>query len=312
MDGEGLHPAVARVVRDYDIERCLTVLADELSPADLTALMLEIVKRRATRVSPASVLRQYRRDRFVRPAQVDARRLLAVQRCALDAVDPPFEPVVLSPLVPLGTSAAISQVHQNRTVASTRNSEVLSDPTTALALEAALRRRASSSSPSGADAVVRLACVDRVVRAQRFDGPRYFAHFSLLGLVSASRDTGNHTFERHALREHVSALAAAAGTAGVDRVVLRVTDLGGRHQDVIDDLRNDPPGNDVAVTLAPDRAAGRGYYPSICFELTADVNGEEIGLGDGGFVDWTQALVGSNKERLMTSGLSLERIAAIT
>jgi len=50
MSGEGLHPAVARVVRDHELERCLAVLADELSAADLTALMLEVAERRAMRV----------------------------------------------------------------------------------------------------------------------------------------------------------------------------------------------------------------------------------------------------------------------
>jgi hypothetical protein len=34
-------------------------------------------------------------------------------------------------------------------------------------------------------------------------------------------------------------------------------------------------------------------------------------MGDGGFVDWTQKLVQSGKERLMTSGLSLERLAML-
>jgi hypothetical protein len=66
------------------------------------------------------------------------------------------------------------------------------------------------------------------------------------------------------------------------------------------------------VTVDPDRGAGRGYYPSICFKLTAEVGGVVVEIGDGGLVDWTQALVGSTKERLMTSALSLERIAAIT
>lgn len=37
---------------------------------------------------------------------------------------------------------------------------------------------------------VRLAAVQRVVRAQRFDGTGRFAHFTLFGLVSAGRDSG--------------------------------------------------------------------------------------------------------------------------
>ena len=47
-------------------------------------------------------------------------------------------------------------------------------------------------------------------------------------------------------------------------------------------------------------AIGAGLMP---------VAGKTIEVGDGGLVDWTQALVGSAKERLMISGLSLERLA---
>jgi hypothetical protein len=198
-------------------------------------------------------------------------------------------------------------VSQNRTVTTLRNTEVLSDPTTALALEAAMRRRESA----GPDDVVRLACVARVLRAQTFDGPRSFAHFSLLGLVSAGRDTGRHRFESTAVREHISALAAAARAVGLDQVEIGVTDFSGTHGDVVDDLCARPP---AGVTVAPnrDRDAGRGYYPSICFKLSVEVDGELVELGDGGLVDWTQSLVGSKKERLMTSALSLERVAALT
>jgi len=307
---EELHPAVERLARTHDIDGCLRLLTEELTAADLTAVLLEVTKRRAAAVSPISVLRQYERDRFVRPVQVDARRLLAVQAAALDAVDPLFEPMIPSPLVPFGASAALAEVSQNRTVSTLRNSEVLSDPTIALALEAAVRRRDARESASPDD-VVRLACVARVLRAQTFDGPRSFAHFSLLGLVSAGRDTGHHRFESTAVREHISALAAAARAVGLDEVGIGVTDFSGTHGDVVDELCARPP-HGVTAEPDPDRAAGRGYYPSICFKLSVEVAGELVELGDGGLADWTQPLVGSKKERLMTSGLSLERVAALS
>ena len=304
MTPDELHPAVARLARDHDIESCLQLLAAELTPADLTALLLEVATRRVAAVTPTSVLRQYQRDRFVQPVQVDARRLLHVQAQALDAVSPRFEALGLSPVVPFGTSAALSGVHQNRMVTTLRNTEVLSDPTTALALEAAVRRRRSKSS------IVRLACVDRVLRAQTFDGPRSFAHFSLLGLVTGGSDSGSRRFEAMAVREHIAALAAAAYAVGLQQLSATVTDFGDSHHEIVDDLCANPPVG-VVATPEPDRPTGRGYYPSICFKLFADVNGETVELGDGGLVDWTQALVGSKKERLMTSALSLERVAAL-
>jgi hypothetical protein len=36
-----------------------------------------------------------------------------------------------------------------------------------------------------------------------------------------------------------------------------------------------------------------------------------VDVGDGGAVDWTQQLLTNRKERLVTSGLGLERMAAL-
>ena len=57
------------------------------------------------------------------------------------------------------------------------------------------------------------------------------------------------------------------------------------------------------------RTAGRGYYDAVCFKLFArDPSGKEIELGDGGPVDWTAKLLSDRKERLVISGLGVERI----
>ena len=54
----------------------------------------------------------------------------------MSLLPPEYEPVELSPLAPLGTSSVVGTVHQNKVVSTSRNSEVLSDPTNVLALEA--------------------------------------------------------------------------------------------------------------------------------------------------------------------------------
>jgi hypothetical protein len=40
-------------------------------------------------------------------------------------------------------------------------------------------------------------------------------------------------------------------------------------------------------------------------------HGEPQEVGDGGFTDWTGRLTASSKERLLISGLSTDRLAAI-
>jgi hypothetical protein len=306
-----LHPAVERIVREHGGQDLLAVLGQGLSGADLTALLLEVTRRRAAAVSPADVLAAYERDRFVRPAAVDARRLLRFELVALDAVTPPFLPVATSPLAPLGTHSAVAGVHQNRVVATVRRTEVAADPTTSLALEAAVRRRRLLASDRRSSTLVRLASVDRVVRAQRFDQPRAFPHFTLLGLVSAGRDTGSQSFELETMREHLHALVRVTERLGCPRVAIELTDFGGRHGDVLQALMTSVARHSIQISARPERTAARGYYPNLCFKLSVVRDGENVEVGDGGIVAWTQSLVGSGKERLMTSGLSLERLALI-
>lgn len=305
------HPAVGRIVREHDGAGLLDALGERLSTADLTTLLLEVMRRRVAALTPARVLAQYERDRFVRPAVLDPRRLIELELLALDAIGPQFVQIAISPLVPLGTHAVLAGVHQNRLVTTVRSSEVAADPTSALALEAAARRRHVLASSPRSGLAVHLAAVQRVVRAQRFDGPRSFAHFDLLGLASAGRDTGSRSFERAALRQHLRALVSVCERAGFPRVRIRLTDLGGDDGDVLEEVGRDLAGDGVTVVAWPERTAARGYYPGVCFKLDVLHGAEQVELADGGLVGWTQPLVGSAKERLMTSGLSLERLAVI-
>jgi len=311
VSDEPVHPAVERIVREHGGHDLLTLLGRGLSGADLTALLLEVTRRRAAALSPADVLAAYERDRFVQPAAVDARRLLEIELAAFAAVTPPFAPIATSPLTPLGTHSVVAGVHQNRVVTTVRRSEVAADPTTSLALEAAVRRRQLLASDRRSSEIVHLASIDRVVRAQRFAGPRSFPHFTLLGLVSAGRDTGSRSFELATMREHLQALVRVVERLGLPRVAIELTDFGGRHGDVLEALMTSVAGDSTQVSARPERTAARGYYPNLCFKLNVVGDGEKVEVGDGGIVTWTQSLVGSGKERLMTSGLSLERLALI-
>ena len=58
--------ALARVARGIGGTQVIDRLA-ALSGSDFASVMLEVVRRRADRETPASVLRRYKHDRFVRP-----------------------------------------------------------------------------------------------------------------------------------------------------------------------------------------------------------------------------------------------------
>ncbi|MGD9703789.1 MAG: hypothetical protein AB7Q42_18070 [Acidimicrobiia bacterium] len=306
-----LHPAVARLVDDPQLSEVLSVLGEQISGADLTALLMEIVRRRAGRLQPSDVLGQYQRDRFVAPAAIELGHLRSIEDIAVEETAPRFTHVIPSPVVPLGTHSVMAGVHhQNNVITTIRASEVAADPTAALALEAAVRRRHLLDHDRRSSTPVRLAAIQRVVRAQRFVGPRSFAHFSLLGAVTAGRDVGSFAFESAAVLEHVRALASVVRRVAASAVTVKLTDFSGTHGPVIDRVVAELERDGVAAPLWPDRTAARGYYPNVCFKLYATTAGEEIEVGDGGLVAWAQDLLQSRKERLMTSGLSLERLVA--
>jgi hypothetical protein len=204
----------------------------------------------------------------------------------------------------LGTCTSVSAVDQNRIVSTVRSSEVVSDPTNVLALEAALRRR------SGVDQV-HLASCQRVLRAQQFVDPDASAHFVLFALVSSARDTGSARTEAQLLIMHLGfwqqVLSELLGpTWGCFAyTVIDNQSLGHRLVDIQSELPDAP------LTPYPERTQGIGYYRTAAFKIMANTDGGDLEIGDGGFVDWTAELVPDAKERCLISCVAPERLAGL-
>jgi hypothetical protein len=285
-------------------------------------VMLEVAQRRAARETPASVLRRYERDRFVRPGDASARAVRRAEDTLLGCLPEDVEVVLLSPLVPLGAHSALGPVSQHKVISTVRACEVAADPTNALALEAA-SRRARARDTTVRLAPVRLAGIQRVVRAQRFPAG-FYPHFGLFGLVTAGRDEGSSLrFERSALAGQLRIAICGVAAAGAPRVQIALTPLSDRGEQiaaaVTADLGAGPGagsgagagGDRVEVVTDRGRQGGRGYYRDLCFKVNAYSGGEPWEIGDGGFTDWTARLTANQKERLLISGLSTDRLAAL-
>jgi hypothetical protein len=80
-------------------------------------------------------------------------------------------------------------------------------------------------------------------------------------------------------------------------------------ENVLEVLARRFPGVSFACDLA--RMEGLGYYAGPCVRVSAtDPTGVRFPLGDGGVLRWTAKLLTDEKERLVTSGLGVELIAA--
>ncbi len=158
---------------------------------------MSVARERAARVEPARLMRRWAEDRFVRPSPADPRRIHAIEDRIWGRLPVEFTGVELSPVTPMGTCVAVGAADRNRIVSTMRLTEVVSDPTNPLAIEAAIRRR--SGEPE-----VHLATSHQVLRAQQFSATGASSHFKLFALVSSGRDTGSKHTEARFLSLHVA------------------------------------------------------------------------------------------------------------
>src|SRR5262249_46210551 len=117
-------PALDRILGRLGEGRDLIDQMASLSRPDLTTVLMAVAAERARRVDAAAVLRQYERDRFVRPSAHDVRSLRAAEEAFLRATPVVWEWTTLAPVVPFGTHAALGDLSENRVLAALRALEV--------------------------------------------------------------------------------------------------------------------------------------------------------------------------------------------
>jgi hypothetical protein len=138
---------------------------------------------------------------------------------------------------------------------------------------------------------------------------------------AAGRDEGSFSFEishiRQQLQFYLSVFRAlAAAGAPFTRSRVAITELaagpsaGEIKNQILAPLSHEFP--EVSCHLDPERMTGRGYYQSLCFKVfTVDRDGKEMEIGDGGMTDWTQKLIADRKERLLISGIGVDRLLLV-
>jgi hypothetical protein len=300
------NPAAESVWRGLPVD-VRRELESRLPPSELRSLLTSVADARAARVRPADLIERWRRDRFVSPALSDPRRTSAVEAQMWRLLPSGFASVELSPVAPLGSCAAVAPVSQNRIVTTMRLSEVVSDSTNALAIEASVRRLEQGSS-----AAVHLATAHRQLRAQVF-GADAAAHFRLFALVSSARDAGSARTEAALLTRHLAYWSTVLEEFAAHRrpqIEYTVFDDPVLAERVTDTVLPAFESGVVRLVEDPSRTRGRGYYSGLGLRISVDAGASEI--GDGGFTDWTARLTSSAKERCLISCIATERLADLT
>jgi hypothetical protein len=198
-ENEALLRRIGAALREGDP---VEALERGLPATDLTSLLLHALAARAEALEPRQLLERYQALRAAQPGPADPRRLLELSAASFAAASA-FEAVEVGPALPLGAARALGGVHQNNVLSAVRGLEVAADTSTALALEAARRRRALSPGQRQ-ETATRLCGEHRVLRMQPLPDPRLLPHFRLFALASAGRD-GERPFVLDAAREHLAA-----------------------------------------------------------------------------------------------------------
>jgi hypothetical protein len=285
-------------------------LERDLDPSDLHTLQLDVARARAAAVTPARLMQRWQHGRYVRPSSSDPRQIWRTETRLWELLPDQFERIDLSPVTPLGTCSAVAPVDQHRVITTIRGSEVVSDQTNVLALQAALQRKRNPTQP------VHLAACHRVIRAQPFRGEGLFQHFRIFALLSSARDRGSASAEAAMLIDHLRYWIHAITTI-VRGVPVRAefTSFGSAilterfHDTVLGALQ--PLPELVSVSEDPTRDRARGYYDAGAIRISIGENPAVGEIGDGGFTNWTGQLMTDKKERCLISCIATERLAAL-
>ena len=286
-------------------------LVEGLSGSELNSLLLEVFSRRTDQLSAPLLLNQYEKNRLVQPARVDMISLLARELQTLEYfAKRQFIPIELSPLTQLGACSVVAAVDQKKIVSASRNTELLSDATNALALYIAAIKKNRKWDEGASGTMLHYCTTHRHLRTQTPPEKGMTAHFKIGCLVSSGKDTGNYAFEKNALAVQMSCLQGTMSQVfGIKKIAFKLQERMGYKQpalllEQVHEFLKERLAP-VEVSLSPN-SRPNNYYKGIQFKMVIEWNGREIEIADGGFVDWTQQMLENKKERLLISGVGIE------
>lgn len=302
------NPAIEKLLRKLNDPTLMDKLVLGLNHTEFNSLMLEVFKQRAEKIQPSDLLKVYINNRFVEPAALDQVKYLESELSILKlAIQHGFKDLELSPLAPIGSCSAVGLVDQNKIVSALRGTEVLSDATNVLALKASQKRISTHFDNS----VVNLCSCHRLVRAQSLPPIKGFsAHFKIFSAVTAGRDKGNHEFEKASMLNHLQFYADyLVNELKLASVKFTLKELEG-NQDLtagtklFEHLHSKLNLVPIEHNMVPK--SKHQYYNRFRFSIDIIQDNQQINIGDGGFVDWSQKITSNKKERMLISGLGLE------
>ncbi|SDO04257.1 hypothetical protein SAMN04487897_107171 [Paenibacillus sp. yr247] len=302
--------AIQRILDKLNRNDFIDLLSERVSLSDLNTLLLELFRKKTSDTSYGDLLRNYSANRFVQPAELNPIALKQMEIHILKiAQSYSYQAMQLSPVAPLGSCSVVATSDQNKIISALRGTEVVADATNVLALH--ICDLLKKGTLKNNDDSLRFSTTHRHVRAQKFSNPGSLTHFNLFCMVASGRDRGSYSFEKETLAEHISVYQKVFSSLYNTNIKVRLkrlagyTDANGFMQRLSLFIKDVSP----EIIVIEDESEGNNqYYKGLQFTVIVNINGKEINIGDGGFVDWSQKLLGNKKERMMISAIGLDRL----
>jgi hypothetical protein len=302
---------IDRILRKYNISG-FDFLCKDMPLTDLQSLLIEIYSQRVKSITAKDILEQYKNNRFVKPSKLNPKEILDFTKLAFDMLPADFQLLELSPVCPLGSAAVVAPVSQNMILTTIRNTEVCSDGTNVMALEASLLRKQILNNEKTKFNSIKLCSTNRLLRTQLFENPLYIQHFQILSLCIAGRDEGNFKFELEALQElivyYYNLISKYVFNNIAEKPKIKFT-IATNNEHMLNKLLelgcklNN--GDDLIIIPKLNLDENWNYYGCVRFNifLCDRVTNDEFFIADGGDTTWTAQLLSNKKERYMISGL---------
>ena len=302
---------IERILKKLGTPNLISLLTEEISGSELNTLLLKVFNEKVNRSSPGDLLKRYAENRFVHPAETDTLELKQLEIDVLKiAMMQGVYPIQLSPVAPLGSASVVGTVDQNKIISALRGTEVVSDATNLIALHIG---DLIKSRKCYREDFLRFCTTHRHVRAQHFGNtPGMLSHFHLFCMVTSGLDQGSYSFERNSFWEHIKVYRTIFRTLFSSKIEVIFSEREGYKDSAglvsrVVEYRNGLGLEDVVVSTGVPNKENQ-YYKGLQFTIKTVINDREYYIGDGGFVDWTQKMVGNKKERLLISAIGLDRL----
>lgn len=303
---------IHRILAGLDNKEILNELLS-LSKSDLNSLLIELYRRLSVAGSEKELLKSFQSNRFAVPSDVSP---LDFHQLEVDilahAKKSGVESLLLSPVVPFGTSSAFGCVNQNNILSAIRGTEVLSDPTNMLAILIADNYKTGKIQTKE---TVHYCTTARVLRAQAFFQKGYTPSFGIFGFVSSGKDTGSYNCEKELIAKQIHFYLSLFQKVNPD-MKLAITlskrsgypDGDGFFDRMSTCIRENAM--HIPLTLDTDNEENQ-YYKGLHFKLLACIDNSMVELVGGGFVEWVSTMAGNSKLRCLTSGIGMERLLVL-